>query len=308
MSRLKELRIVDPVLTNLATGYSGNEYIGHHLLPFVPVEKEAGQIPRFGKEAFVESRTERAIRADSNLIDPEGVGLADFTLTEHDIGQPIDYREEQESNFALEAWATHVVTEKIRLRHEIKVARLVQNTASYPASNRITLSGSDQFTHADSDPEGVIDDAKDAISAAVGREPNTMVIGQAAWRALKRHPKLKAILSDTRTRLVQLADLREIFEVEHIVVGKGVQAATPTSPFTRIWGDNIVLAYVSRGAGGQRTVYDPSFGYTPQKKGWPQVDKYALPGGKVQVVRSTDIFEPFILGADAGYLIADTNA
>jgi hypothetical protein len=139
-----------------------------------------------------------------------------------------------------------------------------------------------------------------------------MVIGQASWRALKRHPALKAILSDNRNRLVKLADLAEIFEVENIVVGYSVQAATSSAPFTNIWSDNIVLAYVDRGAKAVdnkviRDYRSPSFGYTYRKRGWPQVDKYDLPGGKVQIVRATEIFEPFVVGADAAYLISNTN-
>ena len=30
--------------------------------------------------------------------------------------------------------------------------------------------------------------------------------------------------------------------------------------------------------------------------------------GKIELIRNTDIFRPFLLGADAGYLISDTNA
>ncbi|OLZ70244.1 hypothetical protein BS642_21125, partial [Chromobacterium violaceum] len=60
--RLKRLRIVDPVLTNLARGYRNAAYIGENLFPLAPMEKEAGIIPLFGKEAFLLWETERAIR------------------------------------------------------------------------------------------------------------------------------------------------------------------------------------------------------------------------------------------------------
>ena len=132
-----------------------------------------------------------------------------------------------------------------------------------------------------------------------------MVIGYATWRVLKRHPKLKAILSDTRSRLVQLADLREIFEIENIVIGRAVKA-NDAGVTTDIWGDNMVLAYVPK-ASGDRSPYEPSFGYTLRKKGNPVVDT-RTEDGKIELIRNTDIFRPFLLGADAGYLISDTNA
>lgn len=304
--RLSKLRIVDPVLTALATGYTNEVLVGSVLLPFADVEKEAGKIPRFGKEAFRIYQTERALRARSNRISPEDFGEADFSLDEHDLEYPIDYREEAESAFPLESHAVHVVTEGIRLRHEKMVADLAQNLATYQVGNKITLSGTSQFTHADSDPEGVVDDAKAAIRSKVIRDPNTMVIGDASWRALKRHPALKAILADSRSRLVQLADLREIFEIENIVVGRSVYAGADDT-FSSMWGDNIVLAYVPTAQGGQRSAYDPSFGYTLRKRGQPTVDT-RTEDGKLELVRNTDIFRPYILGADAGYLINDTNA
>lgn len=317
MGRLSNLRIVNPVLTNLAVGYTNEQFVGSALMPYVSVEKEAGELPIFNKDHFKVYQTERALRAKSNRVNPGDVSTVPFALTEHDLEYPIDYREEAESAFPLEQMATNSVTEGIRLRHEKMVADLVQNPASYHASNKIALSGTGSFTDETSDPEGVIDDAKAAVRADIVKDPNTMVIGYQMWRDLKRHPKLKAILSDTRPRLVQLADLREIFEIPNIYIGRAVYA-TDAGVTTDIWGRNAVLAFVPdaprapevNGAvadpGAGRSVYEPSFGYTLRKRGMPQVDT-RTEDGKLELVRNTDIFTPFLLGADAGYLIQDAG-
>ena len=306
MGRLSTLRVVDPVLTNLAIGYTNAALVAETLMPFVYTDKEGGKIPKFGKEAFKIYRTERALRAESNRMSPEDIGSVDVVLDEHDLEYPIDYREAAESAFPLQRLAVNTVTEAIRLRHEFMVASMVQNPNSYGVGNKLILSGTSQFTHKDSDPEGVVDDAKDAVSAKIAKDPNTMVIGKSAWRALKRHPQLKAILSDDRSRLVQLADLREIFEIENIVVGKAIKA-DDRGATSDIWGDNIVLAYVPQNKSEQRSEFEPSFGYTLRKRGQPVVDT-RVPDGKVELVRNTDIFRPYLLGAEAGYLIGDTNA
>ena len=304
MGRLSNLRVVDPVLTSLATGYTNEQFVGDQLMPFVLVDKEGGKIPLFGKEHFKVYSTERALRAKSNRINPEDIGSVDVAMDEHDLEYPIDYREDAESAFPLQARATNTVVEGIRLRHEVMVAEMVQNPASYAVGNKIALSGASRFTDDTSDPEGVVSDAKAAVRAKIVKEPNTMVIGYATWRVLKRHPQLKAILSDTRSRLVQLADLREIFEIENIVIGRAVKASDDGIT-TDIWGDNLVLAYVPR-ASGDRSPYEPSFGYTLRKRGNPVVDT-RTEDGKIELIRNTDIFRPFLLGADAGYLISDTN-
>jgi hypothetical protein len=305
MSRLSKLRVVDPVLTSLATGYTNEQFVGDQLMPFVYVDKEGGKIPLFGKEHFKVYSTERALRAKSNRINPEDIGEVDVALDEHDLEYPIDYREDAESAFPLQARATNTVVEGIRLRHEKMVADMVQTAGNYAAGNKITLSGASQFSHASSDPEGVISDAKAAVRAKVVKEPNTMVIGYAAWRTMKRNAQLKAVLSDTRSRLVQLADLREIFEIPNIVIGRAVYA-NDAGTTVDIWGDNIVLAYVPGAGGSGRSPYEPSFGYTLRKRGNPVVDT-RTEDGKLELIRNTDIFRPFLLGVDAGYLISDVT-
>ena len=76
--------------------------------------------------------------------------------------------------------------------------------------------------------------------------------------------------------------------------------------FVRIWQDNIVLAYVPN-LGNSRTEYDPSYGYTVRKKDALQIDEYQKEGNKVKYIRATDIYTPFLVGAEAGYLISKVN-
>ncbi len=307
MGRLSKLRVVDPVLSALALGYSNAAFVGEQLLPFVTLDKEGGKIPKFGKDAFRIYATERALRAKSNRISPEDIDGVDISLDEHDLEYPIDYREDAEAAFPLQAHATNRVVEGIRLRHEAMVASMTQNPNNYPVGNKIALSGSSVFTNPDSDPEGVVDDGKAAVRNKIVKEPNTMVIGYKTWRAMKRHPKLKAILSDTRSRLVQLADLREIFEIENIAVGKGIYAAD-NGDVIDLWGGTLVMAYVptaapaAAGDAPVRSAYEPSYGYTLRKRGNPVVDT-RTEDGKLEIVRNTDIFRPYMLGAEAGYLV-----
>lgn len=307
MSRMQNLRIVDPVLTALAAGYINEEFIADAILPRVTVAKEGGKVPLFGKAQFVEHRTERAIRAASNVRDPEGVTTKDFVLTEYDIATRLDYREKQESDFQLEAIETANTMEILRLGHELRVAALVQDTATYAAGNTITLAGTAQFTDPASDPLGVVLDGKAAVRSQIVREPNVMVMGYETYRALRRHPQLVGLLSTNKDRVLTLDDLKRFFEVDSIVVGKAVSSPDGNT-VTDIWGDNVALIYTAREADGQRSYRVPSFGYTLVKQGWPQVDKYTESGGKLEYLRATEINDPFVLAPGAGYLIKNTNA
>lgn len=306
MGRLSNIRMVDPVLTNLALGYSNNEFVGMHLMPFVPVEKEANKLPKFGKEAFKIYNTERALRAKSNRISPEGITLVDLNTDEHDLEYPIDYREDAEAAYPLQAHAANVTSQGIALRREKMIADLAQNAANYAASNKITLAGASQFTAAGSDPIGVIEDGKDAVRAKIGKRPNTMIIGAAVLKVVKFHAALIDKIKYTQTGAVRLAQLRELFEIENIYVGEAVYSSD-ADVFGDVWRDNIVLAYVPTQQGGvARNMMEPSYGYTPRRTGNPLVD-VRTEDGKIEVVRNTDNFRPYIVGAEAGYLISDTN-
>ena len=303
MGRLEELRI-NAYLSEVARGYSNNAFVAQYLFPTIYSEKEKIDIFEFNKEAFQIYNTERAIRANSNVISPKGFKKHTTTLKENDLSYPIDYREEEEAEkVKLQLHATNVVTEGLNLKLEKECADLVQNPDSYSAENKIILSGTSCFDNEASDPQGIIDDAKDAVSAKIAQDPNTMIIGQAAWKALKKHPQLVGLISDNKNKMVTLEFLKEIFEVENIYIGKSIFSNAEGS-FERIWKDNIVLAYVPN-LGASRTEYDPSFAYTVRKKDALQIDEYTKEGNKVKYIRATDIYTPFLVGPEAGYLISN---
>ena len=304
MGRLEELRI-NAYLSEVARGYSNNSFIAESLFPVINSDLEKVDIFEFNKEAFQVYDTERAIRANSNVISPKGFKKHTTTLTEHDLAYPIDYREEEEARkIKLQVHATNVVTQGLLLKLETQCAALAQDPTKYPATNKIALSGTSQFTHKDSDPVGVIDDAKDAISRQIGQDPNTLVMGQEVWESLKRNESLKGLIANSTNKIVTLDLLKEFFEVENIFIGKAIYS-NASDQFERVWGNNIILAYVPKL--NARTEYDPAFAYTIRKKDALQIDEYEKEGNKVRYIRATDIYTPFLVGAEAGYLISNVN-
>ena len=305
MGRLDELRI-NAYLSEVARGYSNNAFIAGNLFPEIESELEKVDIFEFNKEAFSVYNTERAIRANSNVVSPKGFTKKTATLTEHDLAYPIDYREEEESKkVKLQLHATNVVTEGLKLKKEKQCADLVQEVNNFPTGHKITLSGTSKFSdYTNSDPIGVIEDAKDTIACKIAQDPNTMVIGLDSWKKLKRHPQIQGLISNNMNKIISLEFLKEIFEVQNIVIGKSV-FVDEAGNFVRVWQDNIVLAYVPQLS--SRTEYDPAFDYTIKKKNSLNIDEYSKEGNKVKYIRATDIYTPFLVGAEAGYLIKNTN-
>lgn len=307
MGTLSNKRIVDPVLTNLARGYHNSIMIASALFPVVTVPKEGGKIPVFTKESFKIYNTERAIRANSNRINPEDRTTIDFVLTEHDLEYPIDYREENEDALPAKMNATRVCVDGIALRMEKLAADLAQNLANFPTGSKVTLAAADKFTNTSSDPFPIFSNAVEAVRSRIGVRPNVAVFGAKAYAALKEHPAVLDRIKYSQKGIVTPELLRSLLDFEKLFVGDAVYAAD-NGTFSDVWSDNVIIAYVPTQLSNiPRSYYEPSFGYTLRKKSMPFVDTYTE-NGKVLLVRNTDTFVSKIVGSDAGYLINDTNA
>ncbi len=307
-NRMQNLRVVDAVLTALSVGYRNESYIADMLFPLARVTKEVGQIPRFNKDHFRLYNTERAIRARSNVMQPGDRDFVPVALEEHDFSVPMDYREGEEADFDLEASNALIAEEVIRIRREKIAADLAFNAANYAAGNKITLAGADQWTAiGTSDPIDDIETGKDAVRAGIARYANSVTFGASSWKSFKNHPAVIDRIKHSQIGVLTLDLAKQILDVENIYIGKAVYQ-TDAGAVVDVWGDKCLVHYTRPPAAGvQRSVYEPNFGYTAYKL-IGETDKYLGEGGKVQYVRNTANFKQVIVGADAGYLIGDTNA
>ena len=297
MTDLSKQRVVDPVLTELAQGYYNGNMISEVLFPVAETQKEGGKIPTFGRLAFRLQTTKRELRAKSNRLTPEDIGSLTVVLEENDIEYPIDIREvnETEGVYPLRQYATGVTQDVIALGREKACADLALNEANYEQTNKITLSGTSQFTDAGSDPIGV-------IKRTTGRKPNVCAISGDVWEVLSEHPKVLEKIKYVATAVLTPEDFAKLIKVDRVVVGEAVHEES--GELKDIWSKAIVLAYVAPASKEQKqNIYEPSFGYTVRRKNGLYVDTYPEVGGKVEIVRTTDINKPYIVGKAAGYLI-----
>ena len=299
---LAALRVQDPVLTKLAQGYHNLELIGEVLMPTVEIDKEAGKIPKFGRLAFRLPSTVRNLRGTSNRLDPEDITAIDVALEEHDVEYAIDYREENEAIFSLRQFALNTTQDVIALGREKEVATLALDESKYDAGNKVTLSGTSKITSKQADIFAMFDTGIRAVKRAIGRKPNVCVIAGDVWAALKEHPAVIEKLKYSQVAIVTPEVFAKLIGIDTVKIGEAVYEES--SQLKDIWSDAIVLAYVApRSAERKGTVYEPSYGYTVRRQGGLFVDTYKENGGKIEVIRTTDIHKPHLLGASAGYLI-----
>ncbi|MBN6064792.1 inorganic pyrophosphatase [Aggregatibacter actinomycetemcomitans] len=300
---LADTRIQDPVLTQLAQGYYNAELAGESLFPAVEIYKEGGRIPQFGRLAFRNQSTVREVRGDSNRLTPEDIKNMEIVLEEHDIEYPIDYREDNDASYPLKQYALSVVQDVIALGREVEIAKLAQNPASYLSENVVSLTGKDKFDDKEAQPLKTIDTAINAIYATIGRKPNVCVISDDVWQALKENESLLERIKYTKTGILTPEVFSELIDVKTVKVASASQEKG--GKLEKIWKNVVILAYVSERAKSGGTVYDPSFGYTIRRTRGLFVDTYKEKGGKVEIIRCTDIHKPYLVGTPAGYLIKD---
>lgn len=311
--RIKNLNAeVLPVCSELGAGYENEEFIGHLLYPFAERDKMEGRIPLWGKEAFLVHDAERAIGADSNEMLPGQRSWTDFRTQEYDLEYPVDYLEEQEDIIDAQAEAAELTTEGIRLILEKKQADDAQNLANYGSDNKITLSGTDQWTDKEnSDPKADIKLAIETVGNKIGKDPNLLILGRPSFYALIDHPSLEEKIKYSQKAILTKELLKEILGIPNLAIGVGRYAASIGVAFSNIWGDVAIVAHVKLpGDGGsntKRSVKKPNFGYTVRLKGNPYSYWYNKTP-KVKRVNSTDNFVVKRVMTDAAYIINDTCA
>lgn len=296
----------DPILTSVVRGYTAPERLVYsEIFPVIPVDKENGKIRTFGKEYFRTYNAGRAIHGPSNVGKGLDSSKIPYSLDEREISIPIDYREEAESEDALKAEYAELAMRNIQLGLEEEVAATLQNTATYTAGHTEALTSTDQFSDSACKPVSIINDAKSTVSNKIGVQPNTLVLSDDSFKALKENPSMVELIKYSQKGIVTMDLMKELFEVENIIIADTI-ITDASDNFVNLYNACAMLFYIA--PQGQRSKRDASFGYTLQLKGFPKGDEWQEAHLKVRYVRATTIQKQMILMREAGYLFTNTVA
>lgn len=303
-------RVIDPVLSTIAQGYTNAEMVASALFPSVRVPTRGGKIITFGKEDFMLYGSQRAPGENTKRV-PFGYSSGNFALVDYGLeGQvPVETMQEGMAVPGIDhgAMAVRKVSGIMALRLEKQAADIARTAGSYASSNKVTLTSTAQWSDfsGTSNPINNIETAKDAVRAATGKRANTVVMGAAVMSKLRQHPVVVDRMKYTGRDVATAEILAALFGVQRVLVGDAIYSNDAGTAFTDVWGKDVVVAYTELGSVADMGA--PSYGYTYTLDGYPMAEEpYYDRNTKSWVYPVTRAEAPVLASASAGYLI--TNA
>ena len=297
------VRVIDPVLTNVAQGYKNAEFVGSILFPRVPVFASGGQIIEFGKEAFFSYNLRRTPGGATKRIQFGYLGKP-FALVQDSGEIPVPREWMRDASVVpgidLGARAINLGMKVITKSLEVDQAALATNPANYDANHTVVLAGGTKWSSATGTPSVDIDNGREAIRASVGVYPNVVLMSAKAFAAARNNPNITSRFQYTTTDSITEVMLANLWNVDQVVVGKAL-TMTDAGVASDIWGNNVILASTNLGSGNAE---EPSYGYTYTMDGNPLVEPtYWDPATKSWVYPVNYERAPVLSGISSGYLI-----
>lgn len=304
---LAQTRLIDPVLSNVAVGYTNAQFVGSKLFPRVPVQISGGQVLTFGKEAFQTYSLRRAPGAATKRI---GFGyLGDhFALVEDSIEAKVPREQMRDASVVpgidLGTRAVNLAMRVVTLGLEVEQAGVALNAANYDANHQVALAGTSKWSDPSATPVTQMDEYKEAVRGSIGIYPNKLILGPKAFVALRNNPAIIDRFKYTSAESITPAMLANLFDIEQVIVGRAV-TADDAGNFSDVWGNNAVLAYAPDDPSGME---EPSYAYTYMMEANPLVEQpYWDPNQKSWIYGVTMERKPVQTAGGAGFLIQNPN-
>lgn len=303
---------IDPMLTNVAKGYTPLSHINEVIMPPLGVKKASGKIGVYGADGM---------RIVSSVKSPEGetptfrmdVSIASaYSLVKHAVKALAsdEDKDNQDKPFDAERDKAQFTTELLSTSREYALASYMASTANI--AQNTTLSGTGQWGGSADDPLGDIETAVNTVADAIGVDVEmiSLVMNKDVFRKI-------IILSEVRDTIganyglgfkrVTREMLAGALGVRQVIVGNAYYNSAEvgqTDTLAQIWGKHCWAVYIPM----QSKIRELCFGYTCKRKSGVYVDKWYDDDRQGTWVRANDEFDQYVLSTSAAYLIKDAVA
>jgi len=323
---------VDPILTNLSTGYQDQSLYGLDIMPQTPVNTQSGKYRVYDRSSWVIFPSRREPGTVANEVAGGKWSEDVFSTQEHSLQAPVFDEERQQltsqgglANDAFggdlqldpEADAVELTMGSILREHEQKVSTLVRNTASYPAGNFVTLAGSQQWDDYTmvtagipstivSNPVNDIMVAMRKIYSLTGRWPNTLAIPTMGVGFIENHPRLVDRFKNFTLTQPDAFQRLTGFDGRILLVDSVYNAADnidATESITSFWGKDVWIGIVDPTPGQKTKTFGKTFVQLYPDGTARPVEKWREEPRKSDLVRSNWKYDLKVVSNVAGYII-----
>ncbi len=307
---------VDAVMTNLSVQYANDEFIGLRILPIISTGGKLSQVyfkyPKRERFAYPDDSM-AGHRATANELNQtrttDSVALTPRALREF-VDETTIRNQDAPLNELIDAQQN--VLEGMHFLQEKRIAALVQAQASYPAGNRVQLSGTDQWSDAASTP--ITDILNATASVFRGRGPARLIgwTSIEVWNVLRQHADILDLFkfNGNSPGLATPDMLASWFDLDELIIGRAREDTAnigQTETYGRIWGKHFGVARVATAP----SIRNASLGFTFQDRAGAETDTVfesatGMDGGWWSRSKFADAQK--IVAADTSFLIEDAVA
>lgn len=303
-------QISDPINRALALGFKPAPTVRSFLFPRMEMSIESEKIIDFGDDTMDAETGFSAEDEDIRELVAKYTSQ-DITIRHRMLRARVDYFKAARAGAAavdLEARSLMAVMRRLDNGAELYASSLATTPANY-GINTEALAGTDQFSHASSNPVAKFLEAREAIEeGTLGFEPDIAIASSDVANVLRYHPAIYSALGlgSTIRRALTDAELANVMGVQNLYVSRH-RVKTSAGATARTWDNVLIFAHSM--FGGQLDG-SPTFGITAALRGTPMVGGWMDMGNRnhgrdAKVIQSET---PQILTPLAGYLFTDCLA
>lgn len=292
-------------LQDVSIQFRQPNFIGGSILPIVQVPKPSGRFFKYGQSDFYNLTNDLAdYRSDVAEITPN-YEADNYSVVYHALSSFVGEDEILSADVPINPLidATTMLTERLMLGHEQRVASLAFNASNFATSNKLTPAT--KWDQNSSDPIG---DIFTAIDATLGNDGLYAAIGIDAFRVLQKHPDIVAafhFVSEgavaSRAQIASFFGLRDLYVGEARVNNANI-GQTPS--LGRVWGDNMLVFRRPENPSPRAAAFGYTFAFN-NREVLTQTNLMRGGGRGGLDVKVTFAYDTKITGAPCGFLIND---
>lgn len=306
---------IDVPLSNICVeAFDRGNFVGPMLFPVVPVAKQSGNFYVIGKNQWlrIPQSTVRAPKTSPRRVEfnvsSDTYNAINYALAGENAFEVLDAAD---NAIALRARTARKVLSDLMMDMEVRIAN--KCTSITNLGSGVSLTGTNKWSdYVNSDPIGDVSTGHAFIRNNTGVVANTMLMDWDTHKTLRRHPVLLDMYKYTQGGLLNDAELKEVFEVENLIVSRAIRNAAlegGTASIVNVWGNNMLLAHVQPGQGMETVTFGLGFRYQPA--GFPAPFAASVyndpdPGKKTEIVEVGYFQDEKIVAQQLSYLVGST--